>query len=105
MFVANGHMKTVLKKYCMMLMEKNDFVQIVLFRRLLCSSCADLNFYTTKLYIVIKYVDAMNFKSADMKQSLEWWTIIGHVEAIYVLSIAARTSYMIAALFLRRRVE
>ena len=29
-----------------------------------------------KLYIVIKYVDAMNFKSADMKQSLEWWLIV-----------------------------
>ena len=37
MLVANGHLKTVLKKFCMMLTEKNDFVQIVLFRRLLCS--------------------------------------------------------------------
>ena len=34
-----------IKKFCMMLTEKNDLVQIVLFRRLLCSSCADFNIF------------------------------------------------------------
>ena len=53
MLVANGHLKTVLKKFCMMLTEKNDFVQIVLFRRLLCSVCVDLIFFHVTLYYVI----------------------------------------------------
>ena len=58
MLVANGHLKTVLKKFCMMLMEKNDFVQIVLFRRLLCSVCVDLNFvHAITLYYEIVYCD------------------------------------------------
>ena len=50
MLVANGHRKTALKKFCMMLTEKNDFVLIVLFRRLLCSLCADLK---KKIYAII----------------------------------------------------
>ena len=60
MLVANGHMKTVLKKFCMMLMEKNDFVQIVLFSRLLCSSCMDLKIFfhaIILLYYEIVYCD------------------------------------------------
>ena len=42
-----------------------------------------------KLYniIVIKY--AMNFKSADMKQSLEWWSIVD-LQVYYGRSIIRR---------------
>ena len=58
MLVANRHLKTVSKKFCMILTEKNDFVQIVLFRRLLCSVCVDLIFFhAITLYYEIAYCD------------------------------------------------
>ena len=49
-----------------------------------------------KLYIVIKYVDAMNFKSADMKQSLEWWSIVD-LQVYYGRSIIRRRGRELAA--------
>ena len=51
---------------------------------------------TVKLYIVIKYVDAMNFKSADKKHSLEWWSI-SDLQVYYVRSIICRRGQELVA--------
>ena len=60
--VANGYMKTALKKLFMKLMENNDNASF------LCCSCADIKNIFMHYYCTmeeIKYVNAMNFKSAD----------------------------------------
>ena len=63
------------RSHGVMLMEKNDFAQIVL---LFCCSCTDIwniYYHSMQLYIVIKYVNAMNFKSVDMMPSSDNWYI------------------------------